>query len=57
MLPEWRQFSQITNFLHGFETNLSTLEIVSNHILIFLAVCSTGPKELYTRKMALKLDM
>jgi hypothetical protein len=47
MLSECRQFSQITNFLHGFESNLSTISIVSNHILSFIVVCVEDSKPLY----------
>lgn len=38
MLSEWRQFSQITNFLHGLESNLSTISLDSNHILSFIVL-------------------
>jgi hypothetical protein len=38
MLSEWRQFSHITNFLHGFESNLSTLSLDSIHILSFIVL-------------------
>jgi hypothetical protein len=55
ILPEWRQFSQITNFSHGFETNLSTFEIVSIHILSFIAVRLAGPKGTFYQEDSIKI--